>query len=412
VNAQAANHRFPNALPDGRHFLFYATGTAPGIYVGQLDGPETRRLLEADAAAYATPGYLLFARQGALFAQAFDAIRLELSGKPITVAQQVVAQSGLGRAALSASAAGPIVYRGGRLEAERRLIWFDRTGKELEAVPGSYPATSSFVSLSPNGGTVAFPRHQEGSTDIWLLDLARGVPTRFTSDSNFELYPVWSPDGKRIAFQSNRTSASGTTFDTYVKSVSGTGNEELLVGGERGQIPTDWSPDGRFVLYTDTARGIWAVSPDGDRKPFPVVETNLGATGGQFSPDGKWIAYQSQESGGRAEIFVQRFPGLGGKSQVSSGGGVQVRWRRDGRELFYLAPDNRLMAVPIKLDPERDAVEVGTAVSLFVAHLSGDPQGGGNRTYMVSPNGQRFLMDAPAEATLPITVVLNWKPKP
>ena len=259
---------------------------------------------------------------------------------------------------------------------------------------------------------MAFLRHQEGSTDIWLLELTRGVPTRFTTDPNFELYPVWSPDGKRVAFQSTRKSASGTTFDIYVKSVSGTGKEELLVGAEGGQIPSDWSLDGRFVLYAESPLGIRAVSPGGDRKPFPVVETNLGANNGQFSPDGKWIAYQSQESGRRAEIFVQRFPGPGGKSQVSSSGGVQVRWRRDGRELFYLAPDNRLMAVPIKLDPGRDAVEVGTPVSLFVARLSGDPQGGSNRHYMVSPDGQRFLMDAPAEATLPITVVLNWKPRP
>ena len=166
------------------------------------------------------------------------------------------------------------------------------------------------------------------------------------------------------------------------------------------------------MLYTDTARGIWAVSTEGDRKPFPVVETTLGANNAQFSPDGKWIAYQSQESGQRAEIYVQRFPGAGARSQISATGGVQVRWRRDGKELFYLAADNRLIAVPIRLDSERNTVEAGTPVPLFAAQLSGNPQAGTQRQYMVTADGQRFLINAPAEVTLPITVVLNWKPNP
>jgi WD40-like Beta Propeller Repeat len=149
------------------------------------------------------------------------------------------------------------------------------------------------------------------------------------------------------------------------------------------------------VLYTDTVRGIWAVSTEGDRKPFPVVETTLGAHSAQFSPDGKWIAYQSLESGQRAEIFVQRFPGPGVRSQISAAGGVQVRWRRDGKELFYLAPDNRLMAVPMRLDSERNTVEAGTPVPLSAARLSGNPQGPSSRQYMVSADGQRMLVDAP-----------------
>jgi serine/threonine protein kinase/Tol biopolymer transport system component len=409
VNAQTANHRFPQLLPDGRHFLYYATGTAPGIYVGQLDSHEARRLAEADAARYAEPGYLLFVRQGALFAQTLDRERLELIGKPMTVDQHVIAQSGA--AALSTSAGGSIVYRPGRLDAERQLIWFDRTGKELERVRGSSWAAGVSISLSPDARTAAFDQMVGGSTDIWLLSLARGVPSRLTSHPEFDLYPVWSPDGKRIAFQSSRKSPTGSTFDIYVRSASATGNEALLVGGEGGQVPTDWSPDGKFLLYDDLARGIWAVSPDGDRKPFPVVETTVGATGGQFSPDGQWVAYQSLESGGRQEIFVRRFPGPGGRTQVSGEGGVQVRWRGDGKELFYLAPDNQLMAVPVRLDSSREAVEVGTPAPLFAARLSGSPQRRTNRQYTVSSDGQRFLVDSPAEVTIPITVLLNWKPR-
>ena len=211
----------------------------------------------------------------------------------------------------------------------------------------------------------------------------------------------------RIAYASNRKSAVGI----YVKSVNGASGEDLLVGGESGG-PSDWSSDGRFVLYTDTARGIWAVSPEGDRTPFPVVETTLGAQSAQFSPDGKWVAYQSRESGQRMEVFVQRFPGPGARAQISDGGGVQVRWRRDGGELFYLAPDNRLMAVPIRLNSERSSVEVGTPMALFAARPSGNSQAASNRQYMVSADGQRFLIHAPAEVMLPITLVLNWKPNP
>jgi eukaryotic-like serine/threonine-protein kinase len=419
VNAQTANHRFPQFLPDRRHFFFYATGTAPGIYVGQLGPSDTpRRILDAQAATYASSGHVLFIRQGTLFAQAFDPVRLELAGSPTAVAEQVIVSQEPGVAALSASAAGPIVYRTGPPRTQSQFSWFDRSGNVLETVTGSDIGDGYNSSLSPDGRRLAMSRFTGatvgGTTDIWLLDLRRGVPSRFTSDPAFDLQPVWSPDGSRIAFNSNRRGQ----FDVYVKPAAGSGSDELLVGTEdTNDAPSDWSADGRFLLYARTPlkpgshSHIWAVPLEGDRKPFPVVETTFDEGNGQFSPDSRWIAYQSNESG-RDEIYVQPFPGAGHKTLISSGGGVQVRWRQNGQELFFLAPDNRLMAVPIRLDAERDSAEVGTPVSLFTTHVAGGFQYYGARSYMADRDGQRFLIDTLKEVTFPITVVLNWKPKP
>jgi Tol biopolymer transport system component len=360
---------------------------------------------------------VLFVREGALYAQGFDPERIQLTGKPTIVDQRVVAPKGVGSVALSSSSDGRFVYRSGTLDGLRQLAWYDRSGKEIERVPGSHRSSGSTVALSRDGRWVAFDQLLGGTTDVWLFDLQRPVPTRFTSDPEFEVYPIWSPDGTRIAYMSNRRSAAGTMFDTYVKSVSGDGREDLLVGGDAGnaaQIPEDWSADGRFVLYTDTEKGVWAVRTDADKKPFPVVETVgfLSASGAQFSPDGEWIAYQSQESGQRTEVFVQRFPGPARKVQISTTGGVQVRWRRDGRELFYVSPDNRRVSVPTRLDSERDIAEPGTPVRLFSARFTGDPRAATSRQYAVSADGQRFLIDTVSEVALPMIVVLNWKPNP
>ena len=267
-------------------------------------------------------------------------------------------------------------------------------------------------SLSPDGHRLAITRNVAASAaDIWVLDLNRGVPSRLTFDKAFDLGPVWSPDGRRIAFSSNRRG----TFDPYVKLASATEDEQLLVADVDAGPPSDWSPDGRFILYArqrgPTDDDIWALPLDGDRKPFPVVETTFNESNGQFSPDGKWIAFQSDESGS-VEIYVQPFPGPAPRIRISSGGGVQARWRQDGKELFYLAPDDRLMAVRIRLDAA--GVDVGTAMPLFAPNLRSNnvpPGAHYARHYMVSRDGQRFLVNTLKEVTLPITVVLNWKPK-
>jgi serine/threonine protein kinase len=404
---QAAILRSPQFFSDDRHFLFHAQGTKPGVYVGQLgtSKPPTW-ILDALAAAYTSSGHLLFVRQGTLFAQRFDPVRLALTGDPIAVAEPIVVHSRTG-AALSASVAGPIAYRTGSPTLQSHFVWFDRSGKTPEVVAGSESAGFNSA-LSPDGRRLAISENGGAAADIWVLDLNRGVRSRFTFDEAFELTPVWSPDGRRIAFSSNRKG----TFDLYVKSADGIGDETLLETGDAGP-PSDWSRDGRFILRTRqrsaTNDDLWALALDGDRTAFPVVETPFNESNGQFSPDGKWIAYQSNESG-LLEIYVQPFPGPAQKTRISSNGGAQVRWRSDGHELFYLAPDNRLMAVAIRIDSK--GVDAGTPVPLFATQVGGDWQNNYARNYMVSRDGQRFLVDTLREVTLPITVILNWKPRP
>lgn len=416
---QQSAHRFPQFLPDGRHFLYYVQGTPEvrGVYVGQLDGSETRRLLDANAAAvYASLGHLLFVRQGTLLAQEFDPVRLTMSGDPSRVAADVTVDAVNNLAAVSASAAGSIVYRTGTAGGQRQFGWFDRSGKEIEKVSNPDSAGSNGPSMSPDGRRVALARTIGGNTDIWMLDLVRGVLGRFTLDLASDNYPIWSPDGTRVAFNSGRNRTDGV-LDLYQKSAVGSGNEERLLATGETKVATDWSSDGRFLLYRSaspkTAYDIWALPLFGDRKPFPVVQTTFEERDAQFSLDGKWIAYQSNESG-RVEIYVQPFPGPGIKTQISTTGGAQVRWRRDGKELFYVALDGRLMAVPIQLALKGGAIEAGTPLPRFATRIGGAVQGFDKHEYVVSPDGQRFLMNTITDVatTSPITVILHWKPKP
>ena len=407
---QQAGHGFPQFLPDGRHFLYSVRGTpqVSGVYIRQLEGTESRRLLDADSAAVvASSGQLLFVRQGKLFAQNFDPVRLALAGNPFTVAELVVV--GL-NAALSASAAGPIVYRAGSAGGgQGEFVWIDRSGKEIGRVGDPISAVLS-PSFSPDARRVALFRAVSGNTDVWLLEMGRGVLSRFTFDAADDVFPIWSTDGSRIVFSSSRNGK----FDLYQKPTAGAGTEELLLATEQRKSPADWSRNGRFLLYESldpkTNFDIWALPFDGDRKPFPVVQTNFEERDGQFSPDENWIAYQSNESG-RFEIYVQPFPGPGGKSQISTNGGAQVRWRGDGKELFYIALDGRLMAVPLRLASNGQAVDAGAPIPLFATRVGGAVQGINKQQYTVSLDGQRFLMlTVPQAATAsPITMILNLK---
>jgi eukaryotic-like serine/threonine-protein kinase len=414
--AKRGTQRFPLFLPDGRHFLYYVpAGAEPrGVYVGQLDGTTNVHLLDADAPAVYAPvsRHLLFVRQGKLMAEEFDPAELALSGNPFPIADQVVTDGLPTSVALSSSAAGPVVYRAGVGRAQRQYIWFDRTGKEIGTVGEPNDAGPGNPALSPDSRRVATNRTIDGNTDIWILDLGRDLLNRFTFDMAADAVPRWSPDGNQIVFTSNRTGV----YDLYLKPANGSGTEELLLATSQNKAPADWSPDGGFILYRtpglSTGFDLWALPIHGDRKPFPVAQTNFEERDGQFSPDGKWIAYQSNESG-RVEIVIQSFPSPGSKLQVSREGGAQIRWRADGKELFYIALDGRLMAVPIQFALDGRSVNAGTPVPLFATRVGGAVQASNPQQYVASPDGQRFLMNTlPEEGNAsPITVILNWHPE-
>ncbi len=407
-----AGHRFPQFLPDGQHFLFYVQGTpeARGVYVASLDGTVSLRLLDADSAATYAFGYLLFIRQSTLFAQKLEPQRLAVSGSPFAVAEQVTSD-GSNKAAVSASFGNTLVYRTIGPADQRQFVWFDRSGKELERIGTPDSASVNSPNRSPDGRRLAIIHTINGNNDIWLLEIQRGILARLVSSPAQEAGPVWSPDGRRLAFTSNRKGI----FDLYEKPATGAGDDQSLLATQIAKYPTDWSPDGAFLIYRQadpkTDWDIWVLPMNGDRKPFPVVQTNFAELDAQFSPDGKWIAYQSNESD-RFEIYVQAFPGPATKLQVSTNGGIQVRWRRDGKELFYVSPDGQLMAVPIELSSKTATVEAGVPKPLFRPRMIRAGATVSAPQYSVSPDGQRLLVNTivgEANAS-PLTVVLNWNP--
>jgi dipeptidyl aminopeptidase/acylaminoacyl peptidase len=423
-DAKGLSHRFPQFLPGGQHFLYFVSPAVGipevrGLYVGQVNGTVTRRLVDADVAGVlAGADRLLFVRQGTLFAQTFDPARLSLSGKPFPVASQILHNTTVGSAAVSASARGLLVYRTGPPE-RRQFTWFDRAGRELGTVGEIDTSDPSDPALSPDGREVAVSREVDENRDIWLLETSRGVLRRLTFHPGIDRSATWFPDGSRIVFTANREDAG----DLYERPLGGGADEKVLVSTPEAKQAADFSPDGRFLLFRSqdlkTGYDIWAVAVDPRasarseladvHKPFVVARTNSDERDPQFSPDGRWIAYESDESG-RFEIYVQPFPGSGPKWPVSKGGGAQVRWPRNGKELFYIALDSRLMAVPIRLDATRRTVMPGDPVPLFTTTV-GDAVTVRRQQYIVSPDGQRFLMNTIRDQATasPITVVHNWQ---
>jgi len=411
--APLTSHRFPQFLPDGHHFVFFEQGgdTPSGLWVGDIDGTAPRRIVDADVAgAYVGSGYLLFIRQRTMYAQHFDPERLTVSGSPVPVAPAIMVNPGVpGAAAVSASFTDLFVYRAGP-PPPSQLQWFDRSGRRIGAVGSPDAHNMLMPSLSHDGRYVALVRTEDGKSDVWLLETARGVLSRLTSGPRNGADPIWSPDDRRIVFDAGPAVGG----DLYQKTTDGTGGEALLLATSLNKNTLDWSADGQFILYSaqdvTTRFDLWALPVADPKKAFVVLQTPFDENGGQFSPDGKWMAYQSNESG-RFEIYVRPFPGPGTRFAVSTGGGLQARWSRRGKELFYIALDNQLMAVPIQLDSERQTVSLGAPVPLFTTQVFG-LGGAGGHTYDVSPDGQRFLINSrmPLEARnpSPITVVQNW----
>jgi len=415
-----ADYRVPVFLPDGRHFFYVSliggNGVQAGVFVAELDHPKPRRVLpDVSGVVYVPPepgsrlADLLFLRETTLMAQPLDPETLQPAGDLFAVAEQASPTNSPPQLAVAASADSTLVYLA-NLRLDSQLAWYDRSGKVLGKV-GARGGLAG-VSLSSDGKTAAVSRSDRASEppETWLYDLARNVESRFTSALSGAA--VWSPDGAQIAFyhlgQRN----------TYLKEVTGT-REELLIRG----IPSDWSPDGRFLLYTDVdpknQGDIW-ILPDplnksGARKPVPFLQTPFDESQAQFSPDGRWVAYTSNESG-RYEIYLRPFPTpaseSGVKWRVSSNGGRQPRWRRDGRELFYLEPAPprlQLMAIPVSPGPRPIAPDATPRILFEYRARDYVPQLN-TFTYSPSNDGQRFLVSAYADQDVrpTLNVMVNW----
>jgi Tol biopolymer transport system component len=395
----------PQMLPSGR-FLYFVPSDKPeniGVYAASLAKPsETVKLLSTETTALYAPGsngkgYLLWQRGSTLLAQDFDVAKLRLAGEPHPVADPV---AGLfGQMTASVSANGLLLY--GAANPLNQFTWVDRTGKKLAAV--GEPLDTGPYRLSPDGRRLAMTRASGLGADLWLMDVERGVPGRFTFDSGGS-YPVWSPDGRTILYRSR---LKGLVLQAF----NGAGGEQSFRQSRNPQIPTDWSRDGRFVLFgelTGPRFEGWAMplTPDGkpaaNDKPRRYPGGQFNAAWSRFSPDSRWVAYQSDESG-RAEVYVDSFPQPHGKAQISTSGGAYPQWGPGGRELFYASPANKLMAVGLKIGA--DSLEPSAPRELFPLP-SVDM---GINPYETAPDGQRFLVfGTPQQAPQPLTVIVNW----
>ena len=400
-------HDYPEFLPDGRHFLYMARhGGTPedwDVFVGRLDSNERQLLPGVHAGVrYSPTGHLLYLRDRTLMAQPFDVDRRDLTGNAFAVAEGV--QVGP-HPPFSTSTNGSLAYLGELSPPDSRLAWFDRSGKQLAVI--SQSGQYDRVALSANSRWVAFDRGLD--TDIFLFDIERALTSKFVSTSAADFAAVWSADARTIAFASSRDPAGNVGPQNtsgghlYERVVGVVGEDRLLLKTDAGKIPTDWSRDGRYLAYT-SRNDVWAVPmrASDEAQPVRVTDTPFVESGGRFSPDGSLIAYQSNESGGRPEVYVQTFPGRGARQQVSVGGGSQPRWAPIGTELFYVAPDLTLMSVSIKADGGE--LHARSPVPLFQSlAFQRDSE------YDVSSDG-RFLLKLPGEGprAASITVIVNW----
>jgi Tol biopolymer transport system component/tRNA A-37 threonylcarbamoyl transferase component Bud32 len=405
-------YRYPQFLPDGRHFLHVVLGPEQGgVYAGSLDDKSAKLLVRTNTSAvYAPPGYLLFVDGDTLLGQAFDAERLEVSGQPFLIAEHVGHTSAF-QSAISASRTGIIAYAG-TIAQNGRLTWFGRSGNAL-GLAGPEGDYTDFR-LSPNEKSLAasLVDPKAGTVDVWMTDLVRGSNTRVTHEGQLGASAIWSPDGAHLALRAIRNGV----IVFYQKSAGGGGDEQAVLSAETQRavqiqsnnlINTDWSPDGRLMLFSAPAvasgNDLWLLPLTGDRKPKKYLATPAEEMHGNFSPDGHLVAYTSNESG-RVQVDVQTFPLSDKKWQVSTNGGYEPRWRADGREIYYLSEDRKMMAVSVGPGPSFDVPQ-----TLFQTRV---PAGvtANRQHYVPSRDGQRFLVNTQTgdPSPTPITVVLNW----
>ena len=409
---QERYHAWPTFLPDGKHFVYLvarARGTA--LFAGDLNSTGRKFLTNSRTGAFYVPargesgsGYLLFAREASMMAQPFDDRKVEVTGEAFPTGERV--GGFLTRGYLGASSSRVVLYRAG-VGSSTQLEWFDREGKALSTVASS--AFFTDIALPRAGTRIAATRGDTGTgSDLWLIDSERGTSSRFTFEGSGQTSPVWSPDGEWIAY------SSGDIAGIFKKRSSGSGDPELLLRSELPVHPCDWSSDGKYLLY-NTDRGktradLWVLPLEPGGKPSPYLQTEFNEVLARFSPDVHWVAYSSDESG-HSEVYVQSFPAGAGKWQISNGGGSQPRWRADGRELYYVAPNNAVMAVDVDT---AHGFHPATPRLLFHSRMmSINTVSTGNLRYAPTADGKRFVMiTAPDDSRddNPITVILNWQP--
>ena len=402
---------WPQFLPDGRHFLYFQRSLKPeyrGVYVTALDSSSSTRILESDGMAVYASGHLVFVRDGTLFAQAFDDRTLQTNGDPVRIGDHVgYWTAGLGYAAVTVSPSGVLAH-GPSVGLTTSLRWRDRSGASTGSPTA--PAHTRSPRLSPDQKSVVVAM-TDGATaqpDLWVLGLARGTTSRLTSDPATDWFPVWSADGGRLLFGSNRL---GVT--TPFQKVVGGGQEEpaaeSVFSAAGATSPSDMSGDGRLLLYAQlTQRGydLGVLTLTGERKASTFLGTPFNEAQARFSPNTRWVAYASDESG-TFEVYVRPFPAASGQTQISIAGGTQPEWRRDGKELFYISADGKLTAVPVTTDGA--TFSAGTPRGLFDVEVP-EPNPPFPTDYAVTADGQRFLVntvvDQPTRPAL--TVILNW----
>jgi serine/threonine protein kinase len=407
-------HRYPSFLPDGKHFLYFARTTASGsgsaldaICVGAVDGTMNKRILAGISNVAYANGYLLYMRENSLMAHAFDPDALELKGDPFPIAESVDFSTRYSVASFTVSQNGVLVYLGKSAASVPELALFGPDGTKKR----SFGQPEVFVNarLSKDGSMIAMDLYEVSArnADVWLLDIIRGVKTRFTFDNSVDAYPIWSPDGKSVVFASNR----GGRYDLFEKNTNGATDEKLLISSPLLKSPNDWSSDGKYILYNssgdpNTKSDIWAIPMVGERAPFSFVHSEFSELSGAFSPDGKWVAYQSDESG-KNEIYVRPFPGPGAKWQVSSSGGRSPLWKNNGKEIYYLSGAKILAA---QVNGTGQTFTVGAVREFFNPSEVGGINMGNGTVRDISPDGNSILLSVSKGtlATAPLTLVMNW----